>query len=388
MYALLGQCINVNLCLCITYTVHTEDPVHSSSAVVLHNDLTISDEYLGCGSFGEVYKGTYKGNPCAVKIASRSHLKPREWEILKEMKHPNVVSCLDVHTNPKEYPGKLALVMELMERNLTEYLEAETQIVLYTKLTLCSDIIDALMYLHAKGIVHRDLTSNNVLLKAGTAKLGDFGMAKHLDDPGSLTEIPGTEAYMPPEAYPPNQHYTEALDIFSFGVLAIQIITQERPKPSDRVKVVLHPRYPRGTLVVVSEIERRRSHIDKIGASHPLRDTALICIADQCENRPTANEIGSHIRHLKHESMKQREEILEKELKEKDQKISALEVANKRQAQLIQQQKHDLEQREQTITELQDKLNGKDAVISKLEGQAKKQVAEWQELFSIPSKQI
>jgi len=80
--------------------------------------------------------------------------------------------------------------------------------------------------------------------------------------------------------------------------------------------------------------------------------------------------------------------MLEKELKEKDQKISALEVANKRQAQLIQQQKHDLEQREQTITELQDKLNGKDAVISKLEGQAKKQVAEWQELFSIPSKQI
>lgn len=383
---LLGQCINVNLCLCITYTVRAEDPVHSSSAVVLHSDLTISDEYLGCGSFGEVYKGTYKGNPCAVKIASRSHLKQREWEILKEMKHPNVVSCLDVHTNPKEYPGKLALVMELMERNMTQYLETETEILLYTKLSLCSDIIDALMYLHAKGIVHRDLTSNNVLLKASTAKLGDFGMAKHLDDPGSLTEIPGTEAYMPPEAYPPDQHYTEALDIFSFGVLAIQIITQERPKPSDRVKS--DPRYPRGILKVVPEIERRCSHIDKIDASHPLRDTALICIADRYENRPTANEIGSHIRHLMHESMKQGKQMLEKELKEKDQKISALEIANERQAQLIQQQKQDLEQREQTITQLQDKLNGKDEVISKLEGQAKKQVAEWQEFFSVSSKQI
>ena len=375
---LLGQCINLNLCFCITYTVCTEDPVH--------NDLTISDEYLGRGSFGEVYKGTYKGNPCAVKIASPSHLKQSECEILTETKHPNVVSCLDVRTNPKEYPGKLALVMELMERNMTQYLETETEILLYTKLSLCSDIIDALMYLHAKGIVHRDLTSNNVLLKATTAKLGDFGMAKHLDDPGSLTEIPGTEAYMPPEAYPPDQHYTEALDIFSFGVLAIQIITQERPKPSDRVKS--DPRYPRGILKVVPEIERRSSHIDKIDASHPLRDTALICIADQYENRPTANEIGSHIRHLMHESMKQGKEMLEKELKEKDQKISALEVATERQAQLIQQQKQDLEQHEQTITQLQDKLNGKDEVISKLEGQAKKQVAEWQEFFRISSKQI
>jgi len=107
MYALLGQCINVNLCLCITYTVHTEDPVHSSSAVVLHNDLTISDEYLGCGSFGEVYKGTYKGNPCAVKIASRSHLKPREWEILKEMKQALQVVCSSPNRRRRRRPTSI-----------------------------------------------------------------------------------------------------------------------------------------------------------------------------------------------------------------------------------------------------------------------------------------
>ena len=77
---------------------------------------------------------------------------------------------------------------------------------------------------------------------------------------------PGTEAGVPPEASPPNEHYTEALDVL---VLTIQIVTQEQPKPSIRVRSVLVP-----------EIEHRRSHIDKIDTSHPLCDTALICIAD------------------------------------------------------------------------------------------------------------
>jgi len=332
-------------------------------AVFLNNDLTISDECLGCGSFGEVYKGMYKGNRCAVKIVSPSHVKQKECEVLKELQHPNIVSCLDIHTDPEGHLGKLALVMELMERNLTQYLKAENKISYYTQLCLCSDIIDALMYLHAKGIVHHDLTSNNVLLKASTAKLGDFGSVRYLDVPSLLTGFPGTEAYMPPEAFPPNECYTEALDVFSFGVLTIQIITRERPKPSIRVRSELVP-----------EIERRRSHINKIGTSHPLRNIALNCIADRSDNRPTANEIGSHIRHLMHESMKQREGILEKELKEKDLKISALEIANEKQVHIIREQT-------QAISVLQDQIQCKDKVISKWKGHASRQFAELQELF-------
>ena len=298
-----------------------------------------------------------------MKLVSRNRVK-RECEILKEVQHPNIVSYLDVDTDPKGYPGKLALVMELMERNLTQYLEAEN-ISLYRKLSLCSDIISALMYLHAKGIVHRDLTSNNVLLKASTAKLGDFGTARYLNDPSSLTELPGTQAYMPSEAYPPNQCYTEALDIFSFGVLAIQIITQERPMPSPRMKSVPDQRNPRGAYWPVPEVDRRKNHIDKIDAGHPLRDIALVCIADQSADRPTANDIGRHIRDQMHEDMKQRDEILEKKLTEKDQEISELERANKEQLQRIEQQV-------QKISQLQHQ-------ISKWEGLARKQIAESQE---------
>ena len=105
----------------------------------------------------------------------------------------------------------------------------------------------ALTYLHSNDIIHRDLSSNNVLLiGAGTrAKVTDFGMAKYFDENSTtmtpLTLCPGTLPYMSPEALDDLPVYTKKLDCFSFGVLGIQIVTRQYPKPSPRTKKIRDP---------------------------------------------------------------------------------------------------------------------------------------------------
>ena len=105
-------------------------------------------------------------------------------------------------------------------------------------MNLSQDIAQALAFLHANGIIHRDLSSNNVLLIAGSrAKVTDFGMSKFTDlnaaHLSTMTQCPGTPAYMSPEALDESPVYTEKLDSFSFGVLLVRILCRKFPQPTD-----------------------------------------------------------------------------------------------------------------------------------------------------------
>lgn len=90
------------------------------------------------------------------------------------------------------------------------------------------DIAQALVFLHNNQIIHRDLSSNNVLLIGDgvRAKVVDFGMSKLNPEMARLTMCPGTKAYMPPEALLDLPVYTDKLDCFQAGVLMIQIVTR------------------------------------------------------------------------------------------------------------------------------------------------------------------
>ena len=153
------------------------------------------------------------------------------------------------------------------------------------------------------------MSSNNVLLIAGSrAKVTDFGMstltdaaASHL---ASMTQCPGTPAYMSPEALAEPPVYSEKLDCFSFGVLTIQVITREFPKPKDRFQTmeVINPSHPSRRFqahVLVPELERRQSHINLIPAAHPLRPIALDCIKDRDAERPTAEHLCETLEQFK-----------------------------------------------------------------------------------------
>ena len=103
----------------------------------------------------------------------------------------------------------------------------------------------ALSYLHSNGIIHRDLSSNNVLLITGSrAKVTDFGMVKLYDVKCStahltpLTLCPGTIVYMSPEAVGEGPMCTDKVNSFSLGVLSVKIMSQQFPNPGNRFKII------------------------------------------------------------------------------------------------------------------------------------------------------
>ena len=104
------------------------------------------------------------------------------------------------------------------------------------KRSLLVDIVQGLLYLHTRNppVVHRDLSARNVLLTSSlVAKVSDLGNARIVNlQPGqlarTLTRLPGTMAYMPPEAFDEHSQYSPRLDIFSFGHLTLFTLTQVR----------------------------------------------------------------------------------------------------------------------------------------------------------------
>ena len=288
------------------------------------------DQELGHGSYGAVYKAKCDSLPCAAKFIypvlfvsnipqqaapplGKEHRKPMrrfeaECRFLSQIKHPNIVQYLGVYREPDT--NVPVLLMELMDESLTHFLESSKNPVLYhIEVNILQDTILALAFLHSNGITHRDMSSNNVLLIAGSrAKVTDFGMstltdaaASHL---ASMTQCPGTPAYMSPEALDEPPVYSEKLDCFSFGVLTIQVITREFPKPKDRFQTMelAHPTQPSRLYqarVLVPEQERRQSHIKLIPAAHPLRPIALDCIKDRDAERPTAAQLCETLEQFK-----------------------------------------------------------------------------------------
>ena len=129
-------------------------------------------------------------------------------------------------------------------------------------------------------------------------------MAKLLGTDPRLTPTycPGTNGYMSPEALADPPSYTTKLDIFSCGVLFVQLITRNFPDPGPRMYTVElnDPRVPSGRVHVdVPELERRKAHIDPIDPTHPLLRVALDCLKDKEEPRPTAEQLCSRLIALK-----------------------------------------------------------------------------------------
>ena len=278
----------------------------------------LKTEELGVGSYGAVCKAMCDDLPCAAKILHRtlfqftapgatSLMRTFEQEccLLSAIKHPHIVQYLGTYHDPE---SKLpVLLIELMDESLTQFLQRSNEPLPYhTEVNFCHDIALALSYLHSNGIVHRDLSSNNVLLIAGSrAKVTDFGMVKLYDVNHSTTHLtmcPGTMVYMSPEALGEPPTYTEKLDSFSLGVLSVQIMTRQFPDPGNRFLImeISDPRIPSGRVKVdIPEIERRQSHIDLINPAHPLLPVALNCLKDRDRERPSCHDLSGRISTLK-----------------------------------------------------------------------------------------
>ena len=267
-----------------------------------HDALKIGDE-ISRGAYGTVHRGTLGTRPVAIKKIhqllldcakeKRDELEGiqkkfrDECELLKTAKHENVVEFIGVFNRD----GSTLLVMELMHQTLEKFLENNRGTLPPRKqLRICRKIALGLAFLHHHDpqILHRDLTAKNVLMNkdGGVVKISDLGQATFR--PSSITYLttkaPGCVPYMPPECLVDRPHFTDKGDVFSLGVVALQVSTQEPPSVG------------LGGIGIQKEVERRSADLARLPADHHMKPLILQCLQDKPAERPSSGDIISLLR--------------------------------------------------------------------------------------------
>ena len=264
--------------------------------------VRVTDRELGHGSYATVQELEYMGLKCAGKKIHDLLLRQgdasytlrrfeEECRLLSQARHPNIVQFLGVHfQRGVRVP---ILVMEYLPTNLTSCIDQYGILLKEIGYSILDDVALGLYYLHSQTppIIHRDLSSNNVLLTANmTAKISDLGVARILNltplQVSRMTQTPGTPAYMPPEVMVANPKYDTSVDEFSYGILMIHMFSGRWPEPQ-----VGPSRMEEGRLIPVTEAERREVFLRAIGNEHPLMDLILRLINNDPQVRPHASEI-------------------------------------------------------------------------------------------------
>eukprot|EP00954_Amorphochlora_amoebiformis_P026949 1382335-Amorphochlora_amoeboformis.AAC.1 len=186
-------------------------------------------DILGRGSFAVVKRAIRKsdGKELAVKIIKKTKLKQEELKIVHDevhimdkIRHPNCVRLEEIFETSK----KLYLVMEILTGGeLFDRIVAKGSFSEADASKLVKSVVMALQYLHSIGIVHRDLKPENLIYadntKESPIKITDFGLAKLKEKKHDKMETAcGTPGYVAPEVLK-KQKYTEAVDIWSLGVI-------------------------------------------------------------------------------------------------------------------------------------------------------------------------
>ncbi|KAK2142313.1 hypothetical protein LSH36_971g00059 [Paralvinella palmiformis] len=185
-------------------------------------------EVLGTGAFSEVLLAEdkmEKGKYVAVKCIDRKGIRGKEEslqneiDVLRRLKHPNIVELLDVYEDKTHFYLAMELVTggELFDRIVEKgsYTEKDAS-------HLIRQVLEAVDFMHEKGVVHRDLKPENLLYYSPAEEskimISDFGLSK-TDDSGSMATACGTPGYVAPEVLA-QQPYGKEVDVWSIGVIA------------------------------------------------------------------------------------------------------------------------------------------------------------------------
>ncbi|MFD9659295.1 serine/threonine-protein kinase [Streptomyces mirabilis] len=205
---------------------------------------------IGRGAMGEVWRAYDEilGRAVAVKLLLAQNSDPTassrfrlEAQTAGRLSHPHVVGVLDFG----EQEGRLFLVMELVEgHSLARVLSQAGSLPAEEVALIAAQAAAGLAVAHEQGIVHRDIKPGNLLLDAeGSVKIGDFGIARFVDDPGAaLTatgQIVGTSLYLAPERAL-GKPAGPASDVYSLGCLLYQLLTGRPPFHADSAVAILH----------------------------------------------------------------------------------------------------------------------------------------------------
>ena len=316
------------------------------------SDLVITNTTLGRGADASVHQAEWNGTVCAAKRLHEILLEDNspggtdrlvrnfqtECVTWSKLRHPNIVQFLGVYLEP----GSLlpVLVLEKMDTSLRRYLEGhrKEEFPLGMKAFVLHQITQALAYLHnqKRPLVHRDLSTNNVLLNVDTfvTKITDFGMSRAIS-PSAInrkSSIKGTPAFMPPEALQTHPQYNEKLDVFSFGNIILSTITHEWPQPCHLTQ------YKGDQLIALDEFQRRECYVEMFTAQEEQLFLPIVrrCLENQPDKRPCSVMLEQELRRIlrsgghcapivqlrqqltaKEEECKQKDEVI----KEKDEEL-------------------------------------------------------------------
>ncbi|BDA51316.1 Mitogen-activated protein kinase kinase kinase 11 [Coccomyxa sp. Obi] len=249
---------------------------------------------LGEGSFGKVYKANWNGTTVAVKVLSNNSDSQRaafvrEANMLQTLCYPNVVSYLGCAITDQNEAynaglgvhgrGDLAKAMSKERggpRRFSWHVNGRF---------ILLGVARGMAYIHSKGIIIFDVKAGNVLLDEAciTAKITDVGLAKVMAGSKTETLLRGTAVYMAPELFPSSEGsgdsickvaVTQAVDVYSFGVLMWEVLTGERPQKSS--KSLRKIRVPEECPPSMDALWKR-------------------CIAKDAQQRPSADEVMAEI---------------------------------------------------------------------------------------------
>eukprot|EP00163_Fabomonas_tropica_P014565 TRINITY_DN2648_c1_g1_i8.p1 TRINITY_DN2648_c1_g1~~TRINITY_DN2648_c1_g1_i8.p1 ORF type:complete len:1287 (-),score=269.70 TRINITY_DN2648_c1_g1_i8:68-3928(-) len=197
-------------------------------------DIEWGTERLGTGTYGDVYLGKYQGRSVAVKRMHVSHVTHsvmmsfvKEAKMMKSFHHPFILGFIGVVVEETD----LCIIMEIAEGGtLMDKLRTMSTPDWSWGLNVLAQVASGVAFLHGQHppIIHRDLKSANILFDIdGGVKLADFGMAKVKMAQQAFT-VAGTPAYSAPELLR-GEPYSEAVDVFSFGIIMWEMWTRKDP---------------------------------------------------------------------------------------------------------------------------------------------------------------
>ncbi|MCA0458481.1 MAG: DUF2791 family P-loop domain-containing protein [Chloroflexi bacterium] len=220
------------------------------AAPIIYGRRYRTGKMLGQGGMGAVYEALDKltGEKIALKrvtglTENQTFANPddslnfrmalaREFKVLASLRHPNIISVLDYGFDEQSLPY---ITMELVE-DADNFVEA-AQKQPAEQINLLIQLLQALAYLHRRGILHHDLKPSNVLVKNDTnVKVLDFGLA--MEPEQAQGDVQGTLAYMAPEIIQ-GREPTTAVDLYAVGVIAYELFTGKHPFDTENMQKLL-----------------------------------------------------------------------------------------------------------------------------------------------------